>query len=68
MKFEIFEAVVMAEASPSVWRAWIEIERQFVEVPAESRRPPYGGRGLKFVADEEVDAAHAVALRMEGVD
>ena len=38
--------------SPSVWREWIEIRKQKAIRIVQSRLPPCGGSGLKFLTDQ----------------
>ena len=57
-----------AMLSPSSRRAWIEIERPESAGERNGRRPPRGGRGLKFGALAENAVRGQVALLAEGVD
>ena len=54
--------------SPSPRRAWIEMSGVIVSMPFSLRRPPHGGRGLKYNFCETLDINTIVALPTEGVD
>ena len=54
--------------SPSSRRAWIEINQFGIAVNLVERRPPHGGRGLKFLIERLQSHEDKVALLTEGVD
>ncbi len=49
MKYGLMEALPQLMASPSPRRAWIEIFLLMLFSAYVPRRPPHGGRGLKYV-------------------
>ena len=54
--------------SPSVWREWIEINREIIFQGTVFCLPPCGGSGLKCdVVIIQLDLLE-VSLRVEGVD
>ena len=53
--------------SPPARGAWIEIERITAPSPSVKRRPPHGGRGLKFTSVRKKWNV-IVAPRTGGVD
>ena len=55
-------------ASPSPRRAWIEISASHLPPYTPQRRPPHGGRGLKYLVTSYCSAVNCVALPTEGVD